>query len=602
MYITLKDVGTKPFKQETQTNLGAIGGINLLSAPEFQGLNFAQRIDGYIIKQKGKIEAIKGVLSLYSTTDNEPIYFATKYDNDFIVFAHGRNLKGYRISTGDVNVITSLLEQGTTDMQGGVYANLLYTATGLEVGYSYPPGRILSVSGKSGNFDIGETITGSVSGATGVLDIDKTVGGSSGRLFISRIVGTFSTSDVVTGSTSGATANVDSVPNAYQRLPSEAIDGKAIFFFGGRMYLGKGSQVQWSQVDSGADKPFSTAGEWTVSGSPPTPESSNSAYAGNFGNINSFGVLGGQVVAFYDNGKAGFRIESIDAGTGLTQNVITDFEREDFGGERGAISTPYGIFYVNEGGLWQMLSGGNTNQPYSERDNEISQILGDDLIDSLDLTNSSIVYDIKRNLILFTAAENSNANNTLFIYNPVNQAFFKMPNVFANRFARIDKDIYIGSSAETNLLKLFEGSDNNGVNIFRTLEFEVPLGTDALYELNSTVIKGRKSADSNIKISYDIYDKFGVKQENFLQMQIGGDDVGTDVKGFGNAGFAGGFGGDVLDEMTEFRAERDTPINEFSRLIMRIESEDNALHEFTWISVDIALKSENDTNQNLTVL
>lgn len=525
MRTTLKDLGIGRFRKTQEVSLGTTGGLNLLTSPEFMGETFATKLNGFIVRRKGRIESLKGSLSIYETADGEPITFLKKYSDTLLVFAHGTKLKSFNLDTQAVVTITSSLT-ATTKADGGRYGDTMYFTNGVEIGYCDP-------------------------------------------------------------TTPGFTS-----------LPAQAIKADAMFFFGGRMYLGKGTQIQWSQVDSGATIPFITAGEWTVSGSPPTPESSNSAYSGQFGSINSFGVLGGQVVAFFDNGKLGFRIESVEAGVGLAQSVTTDFEREDFGGERGAISTPYGIFYVNEGGLWQMLSGGSTNQPFSEQDNELSQILGEDLLEDLDLSNSSIVYDIKRNLVIFTAAYLGSINNTLFIYDPQSKAFSQMSNVYANRIIRDGRDIYIGSSIDTKLLQLFQGNSNDGNDIPRVFEYEVPLAVDALYELNNTTIKGFMSAGNNTEIAYDIYDKFGVKSTDFLQLQLTNDIVNATPTGF-SSGFTSGFGSVAENEKAEFRAEIDTPITEFSRLIFRIKTRDKSQYDITWISLGISQKGENDTNQNL---
>ena len=598
-YKSLRSQAT-PFRKTSKVNLGAISGINLFTAKELQTEKFAQEIDGYFIRQEGRIETIPGLLSVYDTSDNEPIYFLSKFDDGIYVFAHGTSLKSYIVATDSVVTLSTGLTSGRTKGQGGRYGNFFYFCNGADFVWCYPPGLVLAYTSETSPFTEGQTITEAVSGATGTIDI-VIDNGTTGLLFLSSITGTFTGGNTITDSFTGSATSVLTY-GFTNTMPGEAIQAEVLHFFGGRMYLGRDTKIQWSSVDEGNDIPFITSGEWTPSGTPVSPESSSSSSKRQFGSIRAMSTLGGQVVVFFDDGKLGFRLDSVDAGTGLAQKIISDFEREDFGGEQGAISTAYGIFYLNEGGLWQMLSGGNTNQPFSENDNELSQVLGEELLGSLDLTNSSIVYDNKRDLVYFTAAEDSSINNVMFWYNPQNKAFGRLTNVFINRFIKDGTDIYVGSSVETNLLKLFEGNDNNGVNFFRKLEFEIPTQSlDTLFDLFSTTVKGFISGDSNITISYDIYDKFGIKTVDFLQFTLSSDTVNTNLLGFNSMGFSGAFGTFASDELVETRSEIHTPISEFSRIIMRITSEDSAPHELTWISVDIRAKGENITNQNLTV-
>jgi hypothetical protein len=67
----------------------------------------------------------------------------------------------------------------------------------------------LDLSGRSANFQGGETITGGTSGATGTLVFDTSHAGAN-AIYLSGVSGTFQSSETVTGGTSGSTATVTS--------------------------------------------------------------------------------------------------------------------------------------------------------------------------------------------------------------------------------------------------------------------------------------------------------------------------------------------------------------------------------------------------------
>ncbi len=73
------------------------------------------------------------------------------------------------------------------------------------------PDRIIfTVSGVSGTFNAGETVTGNITGATGVV-----VTHSDNKITVKTIVGLFNTSDTISGSVNSSTASVDSIENLW---------------------------------------------------------------------------------------------------------------------------------------------------------------------------------------------------------------------------------------------------------------------------------------------------------------------------------------------------------------------------------------------------
>ncbi|GAH24003.1 unnamed protein product, partial [marine sediment metagenome] len=60
-------------------------------------------------------------------------------------------------------------------------------------------------------------------------------------------------------------------------------------------------------------------------------------------------------------------INTIDSAGTLKKVEIIQNYTEDYGGARGAIETPHGIYYLNEAGLWQMVAVGQTDVPMSRQ-------------------------------------------------------------------------------------------------------------------------------------------------------------------------------------------------------------------------------------------
>jgi len=361
---------------------------------------------------------------------------------------------------------------------------------------------------------------------------------------------------------------------------------------------GEPSKIQWSKKDDGTNPPFTV---W-AGASPAAAGDAGEAQNRNAGELKAFAPLGSQVVALYDSGKVGFRLETIEIdAVGLSQFTHTDFERIDFGSERGAIATPFGIFYVNESGLWQLVNGGNTSQPFSSVENNPSRIFGDDFIESIDFTKADIIYDNKRGNIMITCAKNGSFNNYVLWYNIENQLFGTFSGINISRFMKIGADIYYADAVSTQVYKLFVASDDAGVDIQTNFKQEIVVGdTDSIKELVETTIKGFFSQQGLINISFDIYDKYGILHTNFKSYTLNSAGLNANAKGFNEFGFGDGFGeGTNNTNLIETRASKRTRISKFTRIILNITSSDSYPHEFTYIKLDTRSKGENTTKNNL---
>src|SRR5574343_315498 len=282
-----------------------------------------------------------------------------------------------------------------------------------------------------------------------------------------------------------------------------------------RLYAGVGYEVYYSDIDAPTNPPFQT---WTAGTDATDP---GKVAFRNAGTINSICSLGDIIVAFGDTGKWAFRITTQNDGTGTIvklDEVVID--RVDVGGASGAITTPKGLFYVNKAGLWQLISLGQPNIPFSEQERLTSVLLGTDYFENVSLTNCDIVYYPRFSTILVTCAKESVQNNHIIAYNPDIKAFSTFRNWNINRWMSYSGEIYGASSVKTAIYSCFKGSSDDGASI----------GTDYLQELKvgelwtrqmlyGAYIKGFLSQDSVVNVSFDIYNVRGEPENDKLSFE-----------------------------------------------------------------------------------
>jgi hypothetical protein len=361
---------------------------------------------------------------------------------------------------------------------------------------------------------------------------------------------------------------------------------------GNRLYAGNISTdetaVIYSEVDDGSDPPFTGWAQGTAA-----TDAGQVSYR-NAGAIRAIEPLGKFIVAFGDNGKYSFYIDQIDSGGTLSKVDVTQMYRRDFGGARGAIATPEGLFYVNEAGLWQMVAVGSEDIPFSDQEGLTSILLGKGYFDGVDFTNCDILHDAKRRLIAVTAAKGSSSNNYVIAYNLDHKAFTQFSGWTINRFLNINQDIYAGSSVETKAYNVFSGYDDDGLAIGTEFRQELKLGELFTRQfLKGCYVQGFLSLSTEIMVRFDIYDVTGKPISDKLRFkwtpQRG--EIGFD--GWGTASWgASGWGGDIdYNKLVESFDGCRPFIRNFQRVILHITSGDKLSHVLNWVSLEATMKA-----------
>lgn len=358
-------------------------------------------------------------------------------------------------------------------------------------------------------------------------------------------------------------------------------------FIGPRCYAWYGDSVQYSEVDTGSNPPFNT---WT---------NATTATAGgivsyrNAGDVRSVVALGENAVVFSDDGFFAFGITTFDSGGTLTktENVIN--YTEDYGGARGAISTEKGVFYYNEQGLWNLVSIGQLNQPFSKQYELISYNLGDTYFNDIDFSNGDITYNPAKATVYFSGAEGSNTNNIVLSYQLEFKAFAKITNWNISRFMNIDNTFYGASDSSTTVYKIFQGDTDDGQIISTRYYQELKLGDlETRQMLMGCYTQGWLSASSQIKVRFDAYNENGVLVNNKLVYLWEAQNVVVGMDAYNKARYSSAvYNGDVGNAglVESFNGCRPF-IRNFQRLRVNITSSDRYHHILTWIRLDSRIK------------
>jgi len=209
-----------------------------------------------------------------------------------------------------------------------------------------------------------------------------------------------------------------------------------------------------------------------------------------------------EVLALFENWKKVFHIEidSLDLSWVATQvQKIVSEERQDFWGERNPLLIQEWIFYTNEAWVWRMST------LWSETN--ISDILWEEFVESIDWTNCDIVHDTKRGNVLVTCGYKTTGYNDLILaYNIRNQSWFKYTGLNIERFLKDSGTIYGTSSTETKVYKILEWDDDDWTAISTEFKFEVPLNLKTIFTLEDFLIKWEFAWDE-FEIIFDTYDE-----------------------------------------------------------------------------------------------
>ncbi len=578
MYTPLKTQTQQPVRPSP--SLFAPKGLDLRDLPELLSPDNALNMQNYLITTDGGLNKRQGITTLFDEGGTDGGTMLERWTDDLLMFGYATILSVYQISTDTVTDIKT--DFVNADMDGQAYGDYFFVASsGNHIGRV---SRTLAYDGQSGNFTVGLIVTGGTSGATGVIltDVD---GGATGTLTLGNIVGQFVDNEVLTDTSTGA-ALVNGTLNFVYTSISAAPIATTITAIGPRLFAGNIQAnpyaVQYSELDNGTtNPPFST---WSVAS---TATSGGLVSYRNAGTVRSIQALGNNIVVFADDGKWAFAINILDVGGTISKSDDFVIWRQDFGGARGAITTSAGLFYTNEAGLWQVISIGQPNIPFSDQENLASINLGTTYFDDIDLASTSMVYVKKINTLLITCAKSSETNNLVLAYNTVQKAFTKITGWNMSRFTNTQDAVYGISSTTAKVYNIFDGYSDDGADIWTEFYTELKTGElETRQMLLGEYIKGFLSESTELTISFDIYDAQGrfIPDKLSLNWTATAEGVsdGWGEAAWGESGYGGA--GDLSSTVESFSGAR-AYIRNFQRLRVKVSGHDQLPHALTWLKL-----------------
>ena len=557
----------------------AAKGMNLKDLPQLLDINFALMIRNYISNAQGQLEKRKGYTELFNVGGTDPITMLEKWTDDLWMFSYGITTAVYRVSTGAITNIKTNWSAG--NQNGQQYGDYFFVCNGVEKIHRIS--QTLNYDGETITFVVGGIVTGGISQATGVL-LELLDSGTAGTLTLGNVRGVFQDNEPLTCSTGGAAvANGTLGFTATEITASPKASTLAIIQ--GRLLcddVDDSGILNYSAKDNGTNPPFN---DWTVG--------TDATDAGrltnrNIGRIRSIVPLGQFFYVLGDTGEFAFYIQVIDSAGALTKTDEFVTSRVSLGGARGAITTDQGIFLANEAGLWQTVSLGQQDVPFSKQSQLNSVNLGKKYFEDVDFSNSDIAYDEFNRLVLVTCAKDSIENNLVIVYNIDNQSFAEFTGWNFTRFMVIEKTLYAGSTSGNAVYKLFDGNMDGEFDI-TTLYIQEVNGTPLNYAnwIKGAYFQGFLSDSSEIGVNFDKFTRNGIyvpDAAQFLWTASGGstyyDEYGSasyGASGWGGAGTEGG----LVDDFTGCRPM----IRDYQRIRVRITETSKYPHTLNWFSL-----------------
>lgn len=597
----------KPQRIVPTTSFMAVEGQNLRDLPQLLDSSQAQVIFNFNIDAQGQLEKRLGFREI-TEIGGKAKFFDFYYDDKFAVTYTDEGTSEKRLSVVDLVAITE--EQVKTDfsefppISGDRYGNYFMLGTG----GTEKIGRVskrLDFDNVTVALTEGLKITGTTSGATAIL---LRIDGSA--LELGDIVGVFENNEQITDTGSGNVLADGTLYHSYEQTSQGGVAKIVKVLDAGaplnaRLFAGNLLQdetlVEGSNIDDGTNPPFDL---WTRISSQAVDKGFQ-VFSRKTGEIQSISSLGQQVIAGGKFGRFGFSLSAQDVGGIALLDTLTNWNNFEEGMEFGSIETATGVYFaVNKGGLFRLLTGGQTNVPLSEQKENIGIRLGDDYFSDVDFTDLSIIEDTRRKLILFSFAKDSEVNNVVVAYNTDTKSIVTY-GMNIQRFAKKNDVIYGTSSIDGKIYELFTGSSDAGNSIPVDYQQELRISSlDGLSDLENFLIQAILFEDSEYFIEFNIFDREG-NQSTALTAKIVGKTPSELMEQWGTAGFgvAGfGTGQGVEDILSKIYQNSDIKIPEIWRLSIRIRSNDTNPAKINFFIADIKDREERINTNNIEIL
>ena len=416
---------------------------------------------------------------------------------------------------------------------------------------------------------------------------------------ITNIKTNFSTSDPFTGARWGDYFFICNGSEAIGRidlaLTYTTIAGapicKVIRVGNSRLYAGNlstdATAVAYSTIDTGSNPPFTSFTVGTLATDGGLLNNRNA------GPVNDINFLGDIVVVFAVDGKWAFRTVVQTTGTQIVKNDDPVIWRQDFGGASGSLLCAKGLFYVNSAGLWQIVSFGQPNIPFSDQEGLNSILLGTGYFDNINLSNADMTYYARYSTVLLTCAKASQRNNFIIAFNAENKSFSEFTGWTINRFLNDEQEIYGASSYGTKVWHLFQGNSDDGKDIYTNYYQELKTGDlETRQILLGGYVQGLLSLLTNLRVAFDIFNVEGNEEKDKLIFTWTSQNANNLTDGYGIVSWGQGvFAGQPNAQglLECFDGFRDY-IRNYQRIRIHITGHDQLPHQINWVKLNFEVK------------
>lgn len=570
-----------PLSQKA-TSFMAVKGENRRDLPQLLDPSFALKIKNFIIYGQGGLLKRRGLSKIEEVAGANAIQFLEVFDEDTLIYAYADKVAAYNFSS-DTSTVINTYATTSTIYSGDRYGGYFFVTNGQTNVARIS--RTLAYDGQTANFTAGKILTGTTSGATATIlqDADS---GATGTLTLGYIDGVFQDNELITDSAGGSATANGTINWVFTSISGSPIC-KVLKAIGPRLYAGNldsdETAVWYSNSDTGTNPPFST---WTVGTNAADP---GTLYFRNAGPVNDIEAFGQNIIVVGSEfGKWAFNTTTIDS-AGTLKKVDNIFMQKIDAGVKKFLYSESGLYFVNKVGLWKVVSLGQLNVPFSEQEQEVSVLLGNNYFEDFDFSKADIVDDMKRKLIMVTCAKDSEVNNHVLVYHTEFNAFTYFDGWNVSQFATINGTIYAASAIATKLYEVFGSQSDDGNDIWCEFYQELKMGgLETLNTITKFYAQGYLSSSSNVAIEWDIYDQEGnfVYNKSTWEWTVSTNSNLSD--GFGVASWGtSSWGGDVdVSTVSESFSGCAVRIANFQRIRIRIKEHSKLPLIINWFSAE----------------
>lgn len=525
---------------QSVTTMMARKGMNQEVFPPFQDKENAELIVNYFVDADGSLVKRKGLKRQAEVSGIAETYFRVKWLN-YSILGYSTTIAAWN-GTSFTNIKTNFTAGAR--LTGRAYGD--YFFVNVEDEGVWRISQTLAYDAQTANFTAGRVIQGATSGATATILEDNDTG-TAGTLTLGNIQGTFQDNEVITETTGGTpgSATVNGTLTFASTEVTDAPKGKVMEIIGPRMFvaalLDDRTAAQFCDIDDGSNPPFET---WSVGTGTTEGGKIINRTAGEVTGIDTVAQF---FVVFYEDGKAAYYFQTAEEGGSLKRVDVTQMDRRDMGGSGPTLSTPKGLFYVNEGGVHSLIGIGQPNVPYSDQEIQNSQLLGAEYFDNIDFSNGKMMYDPKSQTLFITCARESVKNNLVLAYNMQNNAFVEIRGWNIADFYLDGSTFYGSSSVNGKIYELFTGYDDDGANIGTDFLQEIKLGSlTNRTDIHKIYGNAQLWNESNVTVSFGTFNRLGeyTADRASFSWDAEGDTGDADEWGsavFGGAAWGGGY-------------------------------------------------------------